>query len=142
MKILRVDLPTEVKVQSTHPGLFETASNPVLPIWDERGRVDAKELAKLLEFSKKEVAAAARVGKHDFSYNQRLPKAVEARLLEWASVLEMVARFFDGDVSKTTLWFKLPNPMLGGVPPRVMIRLGRTRMLASIIKDALSGMTA
>jgi hypothetical protein len=36
-----------------------------------------------------------------------------------------VAGFFEGDARKTALWFETPNPMLGGVTPRDMIRHGR-----------------
>jgi hypothetical protein len=129
----------EAVMQPGQPELFSTAPSPILPIWDKTGKVNAQQLAKFLEFSKKEVASAARVGEHSFAYNQRLPKVVEERLLEWAAVMEMVAAFFNGNTVKTSLWFKLPNPLLGGIRPRDMIRVGRTDKLTRIVKDALDG---
>lgn len=38
---------------------------------------------------------------------------------------DLVLKFFDGDLAKTDLWFSAKNPLLGGISPREMIRLGR-----------------
>jgi hypothetical protein len=43
-----------------------------------------------------------------------------------------------GDVRKTVLWLTLPNPMLGNVSPRDMIRFGRYKRLSKFIANALS----
>ena len=126
-------------MQAPQPELFGTVHNPVLPIWDGPGKVNAELLAKLLNFTKREVATAARVTQDSFSYKHPLPKEVEERLLEWAMLLELVAKFFDGDITKTVLWFKLPNPLLGEIRPRDMIRFGRARKLARIVDNALAG---
>lgn len=49
-----------------------------------------------------------------------------------------VVGFFDGNVSKAALWFRLPNPLLGDLSPRDMIRYGRTERLARFIDEALA----
>ena len=49
----------------------------------------------------------------------------------------MVAKAFDGDVDKTTAWFRARNPMLGDVSPRDMIRLGRYERLRKFIINAM-----
>lgn len=50
---------------------------------------------------------------------------------------EQVVGFFDGNVAKAALWFRLPNPLLGDISPRDMIRDGRTEKLARFIDEAL-----
>ena len=46
--------------------------------------------------------------------------------------------FFEGDVAKTALWFRLPNPLLGDVSPRDMIRYGRYARLQEFVVEALA----
>jgi len=48
----------------------------------------------------------------------------------------LVAEFFDGDPVKTALWFRTPNPMLGDMSPRDMIRYGRYKRLQKFILEA------
>lgn len=50
---------------------------------------------------------------------------------------ELVMPFFDGDLSKTKLWFESLNPMLGGVSPMGMIDLGRGDKLLAFIECQL-----
>jgi len=49
-----------------------------------------------------------------------------------------VAEYFSSDPIKTALWFKTPNPMLGDITPRDMIRLGRSGKLIRFIMEAKS----
>ena len=39
--------------------------------------------------------------------------------------------------TKTKLWFQTPNPMLGNVSPRDMIRLGRYNKLVRFVTQAM-----
>jgi len=48
----------------------------------------------------------------------------------------MVAQYFR-DGQKTILWFRTPNPLLGNITPRDMIRIGRFRKLQRFIQNAL-----
>jgi len=48
----------------------------------------------------------------------------------------LVAEFFDGDPRKTALWFRTPNPLLGDVSPRNMIRYGRYMRLHRFVLQA------
>jgi uncharacterized protein (DUF2384 family) len=66
-----------------------------------------------------------------------MPRELQDRLLEWAVALSLVAQFFK-DEQKTVLWFKTPNPLLGDMTPRDMIRVGRFRKLRRFIQNALS----
>src|SRR5574341_960715 len=108
-------------------------------IWKHIGEeANLPEVAKVLDFKKKEVAAAARVP-NNFSYHQdRLPPELQQRALEWARVLDLVASCFGGNAEQTAQWFRTPNYMLGGTEPRDMIRFGRASKLIQLIRDELA----
>ncbi len=57
---------------------------------------------------------------------------------ELEQLCEQVVGFFEGDVAKTALWFRLPNPMLGDFSPRDMIRYGRYAKLQQFVVEALA----
>ena len=57
---------------------------------------------------------------------------------ELEQLCEQVVEFFEGDVAKTALWFRLPNPLLGDVSPRDMIRCGRYAKLQEFVVEALA----
>lgn len=119
-------------------GLFET-----VPRKDHLGfgigpGFNAKAVTDMLSLRKAEVSKIAHVAQSSVRYDDNIPTAVRDRLEEIASICNMVAGFFDGDAGKTTLWFKTPNPMLGDVAPRDMIRLGRYDKLRKFIVTAIS----
>jgi hypothetical protein len=58
--------------------------------------------------------------------------------LEIERLCEQVVGFFEGDVAKTALWFRLPNPLLGDVSPRDMIRFDRYGKLRQYVMGALT----
>ena len=51
---------------------------------------------------------------------------------ELEQLCEQVVGFFEGDVNRAALWFRLPNPLLGDVSPRDMIRYGRYAKLQAV----------
>jgi len=57
---------------------------------------------------------------------------------ELEQLCEKVLGFFGGDVAKTALWFRLPNPLLGDLSPRDMIRYGRYARLQEFVVEALA----
>ncbi len=101
------------------------------------GRTDYHKVVSLLDFTKKQVARASNVPLASIRYDQKIPKELEERLREWAIALAAVAMYFK-DAQKTVLWFKVPNPLLGGVAPRDMLRVGRFKKLHRFILNALS----
>ena len=101
------------------------------------GHTDFQKVVRLLEFSKSDVAKASKVPSMSIRYDQKIPKELADRLQEWAIALSMVAQYFQ-DEHKTVLWFKTPNPLLGNIAPRDMIRVGRFRKLQRFIQNALS----
>lgn len=52
--------------------------------------------------------------------------------------IRLVRGFFDGDRSKTRLWFATPNPLLGGVKPNDLFGLGRHEKLLKFIRTQLA----
>ncbi len=65
-----------------------------------------------------------------------MPAELRERLTQWATALNLVAGFFQ-DQGKTIIWFFMPNPLLGGMSPRDMIRVGRFKKLLNFIQTAL-----
>ena len=53
--------------------------------------------------------------------------------LEIEQLCEQVVGYFEGDVAKAALWFRLPNPLLGDLSPRDMIRYGRYAKLQQFV---------
>jgi hypothetical protein len=123
---------------STDPALFSNvARKDYLDLYDQ-GEPRYDRIAKFLGFGNREVAQAAGVPVSKVRLDAKLPAEVEQRFREWAVVLNLVAQFFEGDGDKTSLWFSMPNPLLGGVVPRDMLRIGRFRRLYHFVIDALA----
>ena len=123
---------------TTTSALFDTVpKDDYLSLFPESG-TDYHKIVRLLDFKKNDVARASNIAVHSVRYDHpRMPRELEDRLNEWAVALNLVAQFF-GDEQKTVLWFKTPNPLLGDMTPRDMIRIGRFRKLRRFIQNALS----
>jgi hypothetical protein len=52
-----------------------------------------------------------------------------------ASIYELVFQF--NDDMKARVWLRTPNPMLGGVSPRDVVRMGRYDRLLSFVTQAI-----
>src|SRR5262245_50807432 len=89
-----------------------------LSLFFRDGEPDYEKVVKTLDFKKKEIATAARVPVESVRYDQRIPKDLQDRVREWAVVLSLVAEYFNGNLHKTELWFRMSNPLLGNVSPR------------------------
>ncbi len=48
-----------------------------------------------------------------------------------------VGAFFSGDADKTYTWMVMPNPLLGEVSPKWMIKNGRGEKLLKFIDNAI-----
>jgi uncharacterized protein (DUF2384 family) len=107
----------------------------------QRGHTDYNKVVKLLRFKTEDVATATGVPVASVRYDERIPQEVSERISEWGTLMNLVAQFFKGNEEKTLLWFSISNPMLGGVIPRDMIRLGRGKKLIKIVVNALTGNT-
>lgn len=120
------------------PALFETVPKEDYLSVFPSGGTDYEKVVDLLDFRKKDVARASNVALHSVRYDPpKMPKELQDRIQEWAVALNLVAQFFR-DEQKTVLWFKTPNPLLGDIAPRDMIKIGRFKKLRHFILQALS----
>lgn len=117
--------------------LFSTLpKNLPLGVLSDKGVVDPTRLKKCLGFKNEDLKKAT--GSRTIRFDERMPEAVRQRAIEIAVICELVGAHFDGDLDKTILWFTLPNPLVGGISPRDMVRYGRFKKLAQFVRSALT----
>jgi hypothetical protein len=97
---------------------------------------DLGKTVQFLGLKKQEVATATGVPRDSVRYDSRVPAELRERLSEIATICEMVAAHFDGNIGKAALWFQLENPLLGHLSPRDQIRLGRYRKVLKFVRAA------
>lgn len=121
----------------SQPLLFRTIpEKDYLHVFNE-GIVDGQRVVDLLNYKKADVSTATNVPISSIRYEpQKMPIELKERLTEWATALNLVYAFFK-DKDKTILWFSIPNPLLGDMAPRDMIRVGRFKKLLNFIQTAL-----
>ncbi|CAM3007305.1 Uncharacterised protein [Legionella steigerwaltii] len=121
----------------SQPALFRSVPNKDYLNLFHDGMVDGQKVVDILKYKKDDVAVAASVPVNSIRYDpKKMPADLKERLQEWATALNLVEEFFQ-DPEKTILWFSIPNPLLGGMAPRDMIRVGRFKKLLSFIQNAL-----
>ena len=104
-----------------------------------QGEPRVNRVADFLDLDDKDIANATGVPRASVRLlSGKVPEEVVERTRVWAQALNLVAQFFGGDSEKTVQWFKVTNPLLGGITPRDMIRLGRFHRLAQFIREALA----
>ena len=92
----------------------------------------------LLRFKNEDISRATGIPLKSIRFDEDISLEVQERMREWANALNLVAEYFKGDDTKTILWFTTPNPLLGNVTPRDMIRFGRYKKLFKFIFNALA----
>jgi hypothetical protein len=103
------------------------------------GEFQPKRVVDYLSLSHRDLSRISGLAESSVRLGERIPGALQERLLEIATVCELVATYFRGDASKTALWFNVPNPLLGDMSPKDMIRYGRYKKLLKYIQNALAG---
>lgn len=117
--------------------MFSTVSEKDYLSFFEDNKPNYNRIIDFLEFKKEDISKAAEVPLNSVRYDEKIPKELHERIEEWANLLNLVAEHFKGDARKTALWFTTPNPLLGYVTPRDMIRFGRYKKLFKFIFNAL-----
>jgi len=97
-----------------------------------------QDVVKYLKFKKEDISKATGVPLASVRYDEKIPAELVDRMREWANLLNLVGEHFRGDGHKTALWFSIPNPILGNVSPRDMIRFGRYKKLLKFIMNSIS----
>jgi hypothetical protein len=96
-----------------------------------------KQVSDVLRLKKVDVSHIASVAESSVRYDDAIPEQVLSHLTEIANTLNLVAKAFEGDISKAVTWFTTCNPMLGDITPRDMIRLGKYDRLRKYIVHAM-----
>ncbi len=97
---------------------------------------DGERIKSFLSLRNEDVAAAAGIPAPSVRFDERMPSALRERMILWAVAINLVGNFF-GNEQQTVLWFQTPNPLLGSISPKEMIRRGRFRKLLYFIQTAL-----
>ncbi|MEX0707795.1 MAG: hypothetical protein WD078_07485 [Woeseia sp.] len=120
----------------TQHALFQNIhrSDP-LQFWSNHG-LDYKRVTEFLDLNTTELSKIGGVSKQSVRLDHRIPQSLKDRLEQIANICALVAAYFDGDIEKTALWFKTPNPLLGDISPRDMIRFGRYKRLLKFVAEA------
>ena len=100
------------------------------------GEWDYKKVVDSLRYKKEDVSVAADVPVTSVRYDHKMPEELKERLQQWATAINLVGEYLK-DVDRTMLWFQTPNPSLGGMTPRDMIKVGRFKKLLRFIQTAL-----
>jgi len=118
------------------PALFDTVPKEDYFYFFDKGKLNGKNVVEFFDYQKKDVAQATGVPEDSIRYDKRIPQKLHEHLLAWASAVNLVANYFR-DPQKTVLWFKIPNPLLGNISPKEMIRLGRYNKLLKFIQNSI-----
>jgi hypothetical protein len=120
--------------------LFESVyKRDSLNFWANHGLLDYERVREVVGLSNTDLSRVAHVAKSSVRFDERIPPELKERMEQIANCCLLVAEHFKGDVHKVSLWFVAPNPMLGNISPRDMIRYGRFAKLQRFIQGALSG---
>lgn len=118
--------------------LFNTVSNKDY-LGYTSSKLDLKKVGNFLDLGKNDISKATGQRKDSIRYDARMPHELQERLEEIGNIINLTASYFGGDLIKTSTWFKTPNPLLGDVSPRDMIRYGRYDKLRKFILNAIAG---
>jgi hypothetical protein len=102
----------------------------------QNGQLDYRKVASFLDLTKHDLSRIADVGQSSVRFDDKIPADLAQRLNEIANIANLVAEVFDGNAEKTALWFRTPNFLLGELPPRDMIRMGRYKRLLKFVQEA------
>ena len=124
---------------SSTPSLFQTVpkKNYIFDSLRSGKSEEFQNVARFFEFKNEDVAKATDISRASIRYDEKMPDELQERLREWAVVVNLVAEFFDGNLERTVQWFRMPNPLLGYMAPREMIRVGRFKKLLKFISTAI-----
>jgi uncharacterized protein (DUF2384 family) len=118
--------------------IFSTVPEKDYLSFFEDDKPNYNRIVDFLNFKKEDISKATEVPLSSVRWDNKIPKELHERIKEWAILLNLVAEHFKGDAKKTALWFTTPNPLLGNISPRDMIRFGRYKRLFKFIFNALA----
>jgi hypothetical protein len=118
--------------------LFATVpARDYLQFW-QAGLFQPQRVARFLGFSKPELARIAGIAPASVRFDDKAPRILRERLMEMAATCELVAQAFEGNTTKTALWFMTPNPELDGRAPCDLLRRGQRDILQRRVSEAIN----
>jgi hypothetical protein len=118
--------------------LFNTVPRrDYLQFW-QSGLFQPQRVARFLGLSKGELAQLAGVAPASVRFDDKAPRALRERMMDLATTCELVAEAFEGNTTKTALWFMTPNPELNNFSPCDLLRRGNREALQQQILDAIA----
>jgi uncharacterized protein (DUF2384 family) len=98
--------------------------------------VNIERVREITGLNNNDLAKIAGVPKGSVRNDSKAPKQVLEHLENIANICNLVFEFFNDNV-KTKVWLQTPNPMLGNLAPRDMIRFGRFAKLQRFVANAI-----
>ena len=119
--------------------LFNTvAERDHLQFW-QSGLFQPQRVAKFLGLTKSELAALAGVAPASVRFDEKAPRVLRERMMDLAATCALVAEAFDGNATKTKLWFVTCNPQLDNLSPCDLLRRGDREALQRQVMAAIAG---
>jgi len=124
----------------THASVLDSVpkGDPV-GFWHANGNLNGKEVARFVDISTHEAAKIAHIKTKSVRFDDRMPRELERHLRSMANICTHVAEYFDSDLAKTKLWLETPNPALGDISPKTMMRFGKYKKLLKFVLQAKQG---
>jgi hypothetical protein len=119
--------------KSLFGNVFRTDS---LQFWADHG-LNYEKVREVVGLTNQDLSRVAHVAVSSVRFDERIPPELKTRMEQIANCCLLIAEHFDGDPKKVAIWFGAPNPMLGNVSPRDMIRYGRFAKLQRFVTEAL-----
>ena len=121
-----------------HASLFATVPRrDYLQFW-QAGLFQPQRVARFLGLSRTELAQMAGVAPASVRFDDKAPRPLRQHLMDLAATCELVAQAFDGNPTKTSLWFMTPNPQLGNLAPVEVLRRGDRDALQRQVMQAMT----
>jgi uncharacterized protein (DUF2384 family) len=98
--------------------------------------VSIERVREITGLDNNDLAKIAGVPRGSVRNDSKAPKQVLEHLENIANICNLVFEFFNDNV-KTKVWLQTPNPMLGNMSPRDMIRFGRFAKLQRFVANAI-----
>jgi len=117
--------------------LFDTIEKKDYLGFMEDKELNYRKVADFLDFDRKDLSRMTSLSVGSVRFDSKIPALLAQRLEEIGNIANRIASVFDGDANKSALWFRTPNPMLGEISPRDMLRMGRYKRLVKFINESL-----
>ena len=114
------------------PGITRSSGSPGLSF-------SRNAYSRFLGLSKTDLAQLTGIAVASVRFDAKISRMLRERLMDFAAICELVAQAFEGNTTKTALWFITPNPQLNNVSPCELLRRGGRDTLQRVVIEAMAG---